>query len=93
MNCKFVDNIIIDQVEWDADYYGRHIPMKGVGDRKEDGLQKRYPARVKRVNADANADTDVDRSTSITRPCIIIDMHGRILCWYLPGVLSEGFQV
>jgi hypothetical protein len=106
---KYVKNVIIDQVEWDADYYGRHIPMKGVGEKKEEHLQKRYPSKVKKVNMDINtghnarhnaghnaghnADADTDVRTSINRPCIIIDIHRRILCWYLPGVLSDGFQV
>ena len=26
-------------------------------------------------------------------PCIIVDMHGVILAWYLPGVLSKYQQV
>lgn len=29
----------------------------------------------------------------LSRPRIIVDMHGVILAWYLPDVLPEGRQV
>jgi len=30
---------------------------------------------------------------NISRPCIIVDRHGIILAWYLPGILTEARQV
>ena len=46
--------------------------------KMEDSQQKKYPPLGK---------------YRITRPCIITDLHGAILAWYLPGILKEPRQV
>ena len=51
-------------------------------DAHEKSLRKRYPPRG-----------DLAASISLSSPCIIIDMHGIILAWYLPGILTEARQV
>jgi hypothetical protein len=33
------------------------------------------------------------RAILISKPSIIIDIHGRIICWHLPNILSEAYQV
>jgi len=34
----------------------------------------------------------LDEATALA-PCIVIDMQGVILVWYLPGILSDSRQV
>jgi hypothetical protein len=108
-----------DEIQWDADYYGRQVPMTGHGPKKERNLQLRFPPGVKRrittlaeefiPNSTENyfgpnlgaetfsseqSDPDkVPEYLSINESCIILDMHGRILVWYLPKVLSYEMQV
>lgn len=30
---------------------------------------------------------------TLSKPCIIHDMHGVVLTWYLPGILNDSRQV
>jgi hypothetical protein len=86
----------LDEVQWDADYYGRSIPIKGRGVRKEEGLQLRFPAVVKKkryVFGPAGAEITSKTISEITVPCTILDIHGWILVWGLPEVLSDHAQV
>jgi hypothetical protein len=46
---------------------------------KEESRQRQYPP--------------LNDSVKMTRPCIITDLHGAILAWYLPGILNESRQV
>ena len=48
----------------------------------EKSLRKQYPSH-----------SDLAAGISLSSPCIIIDMHGIILAWYLPGILTEARQV
>ena len=34
-----------------------------------------------------------DRVTTISTPCIIVDVQGIVLAWYLPGILTSSRQV
>ena len=71
-------------VKWDATCYADMLP-KNPSNRetqtaktKEARLKLRYPP--------------LDRNMETTS-CIIVDMHGIILTWYLPGILSDSRQV
>ena len=70
---------------WDAQCYSQRLP-KGLlregskADRDlKASLRKQYPP--------------VEDTAVKTRPCIIVDLHGVILAWYLPGILSNSRQV
>jgi hypothetical protein len=76
---------MVVKLGWDAQCYSQRLP-KGLlkeGSRAErdlkDSLRRRYPPLM---------DTGV-----AIRPCIIVDVHGVILAWYLPGILSNSRQV
>ena len=50
-----------------------------ASDQNEAMLRRRFPP-LKEVK-------------SLTAPCILVDRHGIILAWYLPGILSDYRQV
>jgi hypothetical protein len=97
-------NIIldIDIVDWDAEAYSHGIPGSR-STRMEIALLNRYPPKLYKVKGsrkpfdeikkeDFGKMFSVDRSapvTFLTEPCIIMDIFGRILTWYLPEVLSD----
>jgi len=68
---------------WDAQRYDASLPKKPTGrnEADEERMKKRYP-----VNEEYN-----DRP--INEPAIVVDRHGKILVWYLPGALSKIRQV
>jgi len=70
---------------WDAQCYLQKLP-KGLlkeeskADRDlKTSLRKQYPP--------------LEDAAVTIRPCIIVDLHGVILAWYLPGILSNCRQV
>jgi hypothetical protein len=71
-------------VEWDVTRYVEKLPKKfpkpgtDASNDREESLRRQY-----RPLAESTAST----------PCIIVDMQGIILAWYLPGVLSDYRQV
>lgn len=67
---------------WDADRYDDAIGIAPTGrNRKvEDALERDW----RKVDGHPRIVED---------PCIIVDMHGRILAWNLPKVLTERRQV
>jgi hypothetical protein len=70
--------------------------MKGRGPNKENDLQLRFPAVVKKkfnIFNTTSAETTAETISEITGPCTIMDIHGRILVWSLPEVLSDDIQV
>jgi hypothetical protein len=75
-------------IEWDITRYAENLPRKPknsgtkAAQDAESSLRRRYPPR----NKSAADDT-------MSRPCIIVDMHGTILAWYLPGILKDSRQV
>lgn len=46
--------------------------------KKETALRNQYPPLT---------------GVSVSSPCIIVDMHGVILAWYLPGILDDSRRV
>ena len=70
-------------VSWDADCYAGHLSIRqsGYSSSTEAKLAKRYP-----VDPQNN-----DRIMS--ESCIIHDLNGKILLWYLPEVLEGHRQV
>jgi hypothetical protein len=73
-----------EAMEWDATRYAEMLPKKPskpgtkASDKKETSLKQRYPP----LNG-------VTGST----PCIVVDMQGIILTWYLLGLLTDFRQV
>ena len=70
-------------MNWDitryADKLGQNFPNPGTNGSitKERSLRKRYPPL---------------KGVTFSAPCIIVDMQGIILTWYLPEILSESRQ-
>jgi hypothetical protein len=77
-------NLSAESVGWDATRYADmlpKIPLKSgtkASDEKETSLRQRYPP-LNKITA--------------SMPCIIVDMQGIILTWYLPGILTDVRQV
>jgi hypothetical protein len=75
-------------MEWDVTRYADKLPRKAANSgtptalENEDRMKRQYPLR-----------NDSAAELPISRPCIIVDMHGIILAWYLPGVLQDSRQV
>jgi hypothetical protein len=71
-------------VDWDAFRYAWSLPKRPMNANnaasraKEESLKKQYPPL---------------NGVEISTPCIIVDMHGIILTWYLPGMLKDSRQV
>jgi len=77
--------LFAEEVDWDITRYADKLPKnplksgtKALGE-KETELRRRYHPMLDGVIASA--------------PCIIIDVDGIILAWYLPGILSNSRQV
>jgi len=76
---------LAETVGWDITCYANKLPKKPcksgtkASKEKEESLKEQYPPVLKGVTA--------------STPCIIVDMQGIILAWYLPGVLSKSRQV
>jgi hypothetical protein len=101
---KQLGNTFADIVDWDAEAYSNRIP-NAHSDNKEDSLCKRYLPRLFKVKGpetlaaigreEFGKPFTTDRSAPVdrlTEPAIILDIFGRILLWYLPGVLSAQCQ-
>ena len=75
-------------MDWDITRYADRLPRKAVNratkaaQASEDSLKTRYPPQT-------NSAAELPKS----RPCIIVDMQGIILAWYLPGILRDSRQV
>ena len=67
----------------DAQRCDHRLPKKPTGrnDKEEERLEAWYPI-----------DPEY-KDRLITEPTLIIDIHGKILAWYLPGALSQARQV
>src|SRR5260370_14011722 len=85
--CYPADCLSAVSVEWDATHYADMVPKKPsirktkAGNLKEDQLTARYPPLnpLKQIRGN--------------KQCIIVDRHGIILTWYLPGILEDSRQV
>ena len=68
---------------WDAQRYDTSLPKKPTGHNEadEERMKKHYL-----INEDYN-------DQPINEPAIVMDCHGKILVWYLPGALSKTRQV
>jgi hypothetical protein len=84
MHFQPADGLSAVSVEWDATRYAEMLPKNPskpgtkAAIEKEASLRLRYPPL-----------NEVTAST----PCIIVDMHGIVLTWYLPGILSDSRKV
>lgn len=71
-------------VPWSAEEYSESLSPKQTGRnaKVESKLQEEYPPLFPLGDA-----------REISDPCTIIDKDGRVLCWYLPGLLTFERQV
>ena len=71
-------------MEWDITRYAEMLPKKSLqpgtkaSHAKEASLRRRYLPL---------------NGVSASTPCIIVDMQGIILAWYLPEILTDSRQV
>ena len=71
-------------VEWDITRYADRLPKTNTkpgndaSKANEASLRQRYPPL---------------NGATASIPCIIVDMDGVILTWYLPGILTDSRQV
>jgi hypothetical protein len=72
------------EIKWDASRYAERVPniprslLTTTAIRREDSIKQQYPP--------------IPNGISISKPCIICDMQGIILTWYLPGILNDSRQ-
>ena len=71
-------------MEWDVTCYAEMLPKKPL--KSETKASKEKEASLKQQYPPLNG---VMASLS----CIIVDMQGIILAWYLPGILTDSRQV
>jgi hypothetical protein len=77
------------KIDWDATRYAHRLPRKilkpetQAAKNSEASLRSIYPPQSDLETAGA----------TISSPCIVVDMDGIILTWYLPGILNESRQV
>src|SRR5258707_12217836 len=75
--------LVTEAVEWDAMHYAERLPKKPskpgtkASDEREASLRRRYPPL---------------NGVTTSTPCIIVDMQGIILAWYLPGIMTNSRQ-
>jgi hypothetical protein len=71
-------------MEWDVTRYAERLPKKPLksgtkaSNEREELLRRRYPP---------------PKGVIASMPCIIVDVHGIIMAWYLLGILSDSRQV
>ena len=76
------------KVAWDATRYADKLPKNPAKSgtkaalASENSMRRQYPPLI-----------DSDDEDTRSSPCIIVDMHGVILAWYLPGILEDSRQV
>ena len=74
-------------MEWDITRYADKLPRRPANSgtkaaqATEASLRQQYPLNDSAIKG------------PISRPCIIVDMQGIILAWYLPGILKDSRQV
>lgn len=69
-------------IPWDIDRYSMRLPKVQTPPKIPttlQGLKHKYPP--------------ITPTILLSRPSVILDMHGRIIAWYLPGLLSQEWQV
>ena len=74
---------------WDAKEYGLAIGARSTGQHLvlEQQLASRFPP------VDLPKYTKRDTPVILTTPLVVVDHCDCIICWYLPGVLTENRQV
>ena len=75
----------LEKVSWDAKCYLQKLPKTSFKEGSKAAVNSRASLRKQYPPLPAD---DVNSC-----PCIIVDMHGVILAWYLPGALSKYRQV
>ncbi|KAH9026115.1 hypothetical protein EDB85DRAFT_1893533 [Lactarius pseudohatsudake] len=75
------------KIEWDATRYVDKLPKKPA--RPGTAATKAQEAIMRRQYPPWN---DSAANIPISRPCIVVDMQGVILAWYLPGILTDSRQ-
>jgi hypothetical protein len=70
------------KIKWDITRYTDRLgkkPSLKETQAKLDQLSRRFPPENPPIN--------------LSKPAIILDMHDRIIAWYLPGILTPDRQV
>lgn len=73
-------NTHADIVPWDIEEYSQAVGRRNYGRHAQDEatLQEEFP---------------IPHIGHLTEPAVIVDIAGRILTWYLPGLLNRERQV
>ena len=74
---------------WDAEEYGSAIGARSTGQHLV--LKQQLASRF--LPVDLPKYTKRDTPLILTTPLVIVDRRDCIICWYLPGVLTENRQV
>jgi hypothetical protein len=80
---KLADHLSAEDMGWDITRYADMLPKKiltpgsKASNKKEASLKQRYPPL---------------NGVTASKPCIVVDMQGIILTWYLPGILTDSRQ-
>lgn len=83
-------------MRWDVTRYADKLPKNTANSQSkarldaEASLRKKYPPLNDSKDGSALGSA---AGVPFSRPCIIVDMQGIILAWYLPGVLNDSRQV
>ena len=78
------ENTLAVKIDWDVSRYAEVLPKKPstaiseASQKREAYLLRTYPPLNK---------------VRMSRPCIICDVQGIIMAWYLPGILDDFRQV
>ncbi|KAF8262444.1 hypothetical protein EI94DRAFT_1704761 [Lactarius quietus] len=81
------DEFLDHEIDWDAMHYVDRLPRKPANSRSKNVRDTVGSLRRRYLPLDSLA-----AEIPISKPCIIVDMQGVILAWYLPGILKDSRQ-
>ena len=81
-------------MQWDADRYAQQVGgLRGFPtSEKESLLMWKYPP-LRGAEDVHRREQRQEHLPLVPEPCIVVDQHGRVLLWSLPGILSKRLQV
>lgn len=73
------------RVSWDAEHYGDFLKRAEMGknEERESAFKAEFPPPEEFANG---------RHTA-TAPTTVVDVHGRVIAWYLPDALTDSRKV
>jgi hypothetical protein len=75
-------------IQWDVTRYADKLPRMAANSGTKAALEKEVQMKRQYPPLDDSA-----AEPPVSRPCVIVDKHGIILAWYLPGILQDSRQV